>query len=261
LGGIEDELSKVGRQIIIMSCDDERKIEKDNFQALYRREVEGIIVFPVAEEDGLENSTEYYNELIKRNIHLVMIDRYLPEIDCDRILIEDEKSTFECVGKLLDSGVKKIGFVGQESHSTSVIDRFRGYQNALANAGIPFDESCVYYASKERCLTPKVLEKMISEIECDALFFTSAGLAMQILPVLRKLKKEGLPLAFFSSDGDNLDVFQNYVTVKHAHYNLGACAARQLLKRIDGDESSSANIVLPTRVINHIESFQVTGGV
>ncbi len=62
-----------------------------------------------------------------------------------RVLIDDEDGIRQAVAHLVSQGHTKIGFVtGEYSQSSVNAARFRGYQDALKAAGIPFDDRMVF---------------------------------------------------------------------------------------------------------------------
>lgn len=83
-------------------------------------------------------------------IPAVMAYAYSQNPKVPSIVIDDEKSAYEVVKHLLDSGHRRIGVIGGEQTNIHTQKRLLGYQNALFDEKILFDPQLVRYGSFER---------------------------------------------------------------------------------------------------------------
>jgi DNA-binding LacI/PurR family transcriptional regulator len=90
------------------------------------------------------HTRDFIRELVDRRFPLVLVDRYLPDVDADFVVSDNEALGYELTKALLERGHKRIAFAGLEHPMpSSVQERFSGYRRALQEASIPFDERLV----------------------------------------------------------------------------------------------------------------------
>src|SRR5918993_1439029 len=83
---IEDEAEKHGYIVIFGSSDEKLERSEKLIEVFLDRQVDGFIMAPVA------NSQKQIEALAKRDIPLVLIDRYFPEVKVSNITIDNYKA-------------------------------------------------------------------------------------------------------------------------------------------------------------------------
>jgi GntR family transcriptional regulator of arabinose operon len=134
LNSIEEELSARHCLLLFSRTHENLEIEKTRLMEMERLGVRGIIIFPV---DG-----EVYNEKILRltldSFPLVVIDRYLRGLETNCVCSDNISGGFQAAEHLFSLGHRNIAFVSTNIYGTSSIeDRFTGYERAFAAHGIP----------------------------------------------------------------------------------------------------------------------------
>ena len=125
----------------VISSYDTDDAEALNIREAIVRNVEGIVVYP----HHRYRNEALYEELQKKRFPLVMVDRYYPQIDTDRVVFDDEIAGYELTTRLLQRGRRRIAVISYfEVEATSVNDRLSGYRRALQEAGLPYDEDLVW---------------------------------------------------------------------------------------------------------------------
>ena len=102
--------------------------------------VSGVLLFPRSRfaDMGL------FREMQSRGFPLVLLDRYYRELDTDRVVFDDLGAGYALTKALIERGHRRIGiFPGHEVKVSSVRGRIRGYQRALEEAGLVYDEDLV----------------------------------------------------------------------------------------------------------------------
>ncbi len=103
--------------------------------------VKGLIVYALP---GYEDMN-VYREFLSRDIPIVMIDRYYPELKTDYVVYDDEKAAYQLTERLIARGHQRIAVVpGFEVQATAVQNRLRGHYKALAKHGIPMQEELTW---------------------------------------------------------------------------------------------------------------------
>ena len=87
-------------------------------------------------------STEYIRNLASTYPNFVLMDYYIsdPEIDC--IVNDDYYNSYLITSYLISMGHKKIQYVGKFNATTSIQDRYMGFEKAMHENGLdcPFDK-------------------------------------------------------------------------------------------------------------------------
>lgn len=235
---VEDEAIQNHYGIVLGTSYGEAKREEFLVNLLRERRVDGLLVIPSSERVNLE-----CYRYLKRKIPLVFLDRYLPQIDADRVTTDNIKGAYMAVKHLIELGRKRIVFLsGPEAPCTSIQDRIRGYKKALDEAGIGFrriiqtekditrQKECGYQAMKRFLSTHP---------EISALFAVNDSVA---IGALRAIREAGLrvpdDIAVVGYDDDEMASFLDVplTTIAQQKGKMGKIAVKLLLERINGWE-------------------------
>jgi len=141
LMGIARTAAENQHNLQVISSYDTDDDEAQNIKEAIVRNVEGIIVYP----HHRYRNQALYEELQRQRFPLVMVDRYYPQIDTDRVVFDDEIAGYELTSRLLQRGRRRIAVISYfEVEATSINDRLAGYRRALQEAGLPYDEDLVW---------------------------------------------------------------------------------------------------------------------
>src|SRR4029077_14161695 len=158
LMGIARTAATSHRNLQVISSFDTEDLEGRHIKEAIARNVDGIIVFP---HHGYQNQ-DLYEELQQKGFPLVMVDRYYPQIETDRVVFNDEVAGYELVSRLLQRGRRRIAVISYfEIEATSVNHRLGGYRRALQDAGLPYDEDLIWLDVYQSFHRP---EEMLSDV-------------------------------------------------------------------------------------------------
>ncbi len=135
LRGVLCQAESCGYNVIVHKTDELIEKEEKKIKKMSLAGVNGIIIYPV---EGELYNTEILKLTLKR-FPLVVIDRYLKGINTNVVHTDNFTGAYEATRHLIELGHKKIGFISIYSQSSSVEDRIRGYEKALADNGLPVD--------------------------------------------------------------------------------------------------------------------------
>ncbi len=137
--------------------------------------MDGLILIAV------ENSEQQIKYLIKSEIPFVLVDRSFPNINTNHILLNNYKAAYQCTDYLAKQGYKRIGFINYKTSLFHLLERNRGYTEALKNNNLPSNPAW------ERAIREKhVMEDVADSIDeltsmsaaCDAILFATDTLAI-----------------------------------------------------------------------------------
>jgi DNA-binding LacI/PurR family transcriptional regulator len=139
LEGIQQSAEEKGYMPILLLNDDNEKIERKNLEFFASLPVDGILIDAAP---GKQNIS-LMNNITHQGIPLVFYDRYMPEVKASRVTIDDLHASFDLTMSLINHGKRRIAYMGPTDGISVAVDRFRGYKDALAFAGIAFDKQLV----------------------------------------------------------------------------------------------------------------------
>ncbi|MFJ6659459.1 LacI family DNA-binding transcriptional regulator [Streptomyces sp. NPDC091377] len=233
--GIEEALSARGYTALLANTDNDEAKERDRFEALRGRQVDGFIVATARREHTLLDRAR------SAGVPIVLVNRRTDGSLFPWVAGDDAAGTALAVGHLTGLGHRALGCLsGPQSMSTGVI-RARAFRAAAEAAGLAPEATpvvvCDAYAvaAGERA-THEVLDRWPGTTAI------CAGNDLIALGALHAARARGLrcpedlSLVGFN-DIQFADEFRPPLTTVHVpHLELGAEAARLLLERLDAGE-------------------------
>ncbi len=200
---IEDRAYEKGYRILYCSTDN-NPAKTSELIAMFRdKQVDGYIIAPPKdiEQDVLD--------IVKSGLPVVMFDRYLPGIDTDYVIVNNEFSTFNATSLLIQQGYKRIAFVTFSSEQTQMYDRMNGYKTAMKNAKLkPLVKEIDFNRNEELIIEP--LHTFLKKQKgIDAVVFGTDHIGTCGLKVIKDLGLN-VPDDIAVVSFDDYDVFKLY---------------------------------------------------
>ncbi len=215
--------------------------------------LDGVLIMPSIEP----GNEKFYAELVETGLPIVFIDVYYPELRVDRVVTDNFEAARKAVAHLIELGHRRIAYFTHFEHLTSVTDREEGYKQALADAGIEFDEALVQ--GPQVCRGPRwdlqlPLERCLNLPEpATAAFCLNDGMVLLALQAADRLGlsvPEDLMIAGFFDDHIPQGLPVPFTRVVQAAAEMGHTAARLLLERVSGDAPDEPrHIALPADLV------------
>jgi len=202
LMGIASTAAENQYDLQVISSYDTDDDEALHIKEAIARSVAGIVVFP----HHRYRNQALYEELQRKRFPLVMVDRYYPLIDTDRVVFDDEIAGYELTSRLLQRGRRRIAVVSYfEVEATSVNHRLSGYRRALQEAGLPYDEDLLWLDVYQSFHRPDELlsdvsardrlRKRLSQLQPDALLTLNDDVLERVTYDLLILSRSVLPVS------------------------------------------------------------------
>ena len=134
-------IGKRGYSTIISSSEEDAELEAREMRHLAARGLDALVIAATG------NSPEPFLRLDRHGVPFILIDRELPELSANFVGTDDEAAGRIATQHLIDRGCTTIAHIRGRENSTG-IQRFEGYRNALAAAGIPYSDSLVAGGAK-----------------------------------------------------------------------------------------------------------------
>lgn len=246
--GVEDVAQANGYSTILCNTDESEAKQEQYLHMLLRRRIDGILLVPACSE------AKTIELIQKQEIPVVVMDRYVPDIDVDIVRADSEGGAYKLTQYLTSLGHQKIAMLtGPESVSTSV-DRVRGYKRALKDAGLPDSAEFVYWGEfTQESGRQLAMQAMANPERPTAIFsgnnFIAIG-ARRFLHTNGIQVPDDIALVTFDDIPMNLVADPFMTAAFQPAREMGQQATQILLDRIKGDvDVPTRHVVLPTEII------------
>ena len=254
LKGIEETAVSNDYFVIITSSDESFEHEKRNLENLANLRVEGIIACLSQE------TTDYSRFLALKDIGLplVFFDRVCLTDQFSSVIADGDLSAQVATQHLIDSGSRRIAFIGGANHLDIVKRRKHGYLEALRQNRMAIEPELVECRKIDYDEGKIATEKLLAlSNPPDAILAMNDTLAFAAMEVI---KDHGLRIPDdVALIGYTDERHANYVepklsAISHQTYKMGQYACQLMLDQIHGD-TDVHQIVVPTQL--HIRESSV----
>ncbi|SNR62800.1 LacI family DNA-binding transcriptional regulator [Lutibacter flavus] len=235
IDGIEHYANQKGYNVMVCVSNESYEKEVLNFNVLTNGSVDGLIV-SVARETQENQKFDHFKSLTKDEFPLVLFDRIIDEINCDKVVIDDVGGGYKAANHLMEVGAKRIALITTEDYVTVGSLRKQGYLKALKNKGITIDESLIYYIDDSKNLYQQI-EKVINVPNPpDAILAVNEIYAANAL-IIAKERGLSIPndIAIIGFTSGLISEFTSppLTCVEQHGYLMGEQAAELLINRIE----------------------------
>jgi LacI family transcriptional regulator len=255
--GIEEKLTPLGYQLMIIESAENKEREIKNIESLYLRGAEGIIVAPSTADCG------YLSGIVPPDFPLVFVDRAPVNYQADCVLLDNFGAGYSAAACLAARDRKKIAFIsfhyGKIEIDQTMWERINGYKQALADAGIAVRNSLIkavpgssYSMAELKYAKTYRLMKELLAASADAVI---CGNSLSATGAFTCLQEAGarIPedIAFITFDDDVWTSLAKpkLTVVAQPTELIGSKAAQRLLLRIEGKKLPFKTIRLKSRLI------------
>ncbi len=233
---IEDEAAKSGYTVIFGSSDEDCYKSQTLIDTLLNRQVDGIILTPS------EGCLKQVENLVSSGFPLVLIDRYIPGISTNYVVLDNYMATYNAVKCFIARGYYKIKMVAYDSSLIHMKERVRGYVEAMNNSGLEKEivVKKVRFNNMKNDMV-KVMDELLSDKETNALLFATNALSITGLYSIRKQNiKVPEELAVIGFDGHEVfDFFQSPLTyIQQPLEDMGKESVKVLIEQIKGSKKT-----------------------
>jgi DNA-binding LacI/PurR family transcriptional regulator len=240
---VEDQARLRGYLVLIGSSGDDLRREREVVSAFSSRRVDGMILVPVS------GSHRFLENQIGQGTKVVCVDRPAERLPVDTVVVDNRNGAVRGTAHLLGHGHRRIGYLGDRLDIWTAGERYAGYCEALAAAGLEPDRRLVRHGLRSRAEAVAATAELMALPDPPTALFTGNDLSS--VGVLAGLGPWYGRVALVGFDDFALaDRLVPAVTVVAQDPSaLGATAAQLLFARIDGDTSPPREMVLSTRLV------------
>ena len=250
--GVQDTAQQHNYNVLLCNTDDDPNEEIRVLNSLQAQGVDGIIILGnAAEQTAMQTFADSYAPI-------VMVNRFIDHPNINVINVDNEHGAFLAVANLIQRGHRKIGMLANKNFSRSQVRRVRGYEKALTENGIPYDEALIVGASPTLEGGYNALQQLLGEHPEITAVFTYNDLmgigAIRAAHDLAKQVPQDLAVVGFDNIGLSSIFIPSLSSVHVDKYEIGQRAMNRILDMLDSPEQSFAPIELPVTLVTRESS-------
>ena len=251
IAGIEKVVNKAGYTLFISQSFESMLHEISNAKAMFNNRVDGVLVSLAYDT----TSIEHFDLFTKRNIPVVFFDRVIEHEKYPSICIDNYKAAYSLVTHLIEQGCKRIVHISGDQRRNVYADRTRGYQQALKDNHIPFDDKLLIINDLSQPAALQAAEKILKMKKTpDGVFAASDFCAINCM---LEIKKAGLnvpgDIAFAGFNNDQMAcvVEPQLTTIDYKGFEMGEFAARMIISHLinPGELQNTHSLILRSELI------------
>lgn len=260
INGIEEVALERGYNVIVGLSNESFDKEVLNMEMLANGSIDGFIL-SISKETLMQQDYNHFKEILEEGIPIVMFDRIVDEIECDKVVVDDFEGSKNAVQKLISSGCKNIAIITTKDYINVGRLRTRGYLDALNDHKIEPKASLVLKVD-DKLITEQYLEGIEKEIQSlfenneniDGIFAVNELYAITAMKVARKYKKripEDIQVIGFTDGVLSKHSFPGLTTVSQHGDEVGKKAAELLINKLENviKEDKYQTVVVNTELI------------
>jgi LacI family transcriptional regulator len=242
--GAETAARKAGYRLLLCNSEGDLRLEREYIEDLVSHRVDGLLLAPAS-----DHSRHSVFPLLRRNFPVVLVDRALPDLDCDLVVSDNASGARRMVEHLVAIGHRQIAHITDAEDTSTGRERLRGYQEALVAADIPYCGELVVRTTVDQIGGYRATQQILMLDRLPTAIFTVNN--MTVVGAMQALRERGLSvpddmgLVCFD-DVEHLAVLSPFLTViDQPAETFGSLGAQLLLERISGKAGArSRRIVL-----------------
>jgi LacI family transcriptional regulator len=242
---MEDRADELGFSIVICSTDYKEEKEDKYVSLLIRKRVDGFII-----TSGF-NNVSLIKELINQKIPVALIAYNISRESLSTVSVDDYTGGYQATAHLAELGHQRIAVISEKVQSSA--ERIRGYQNALKDYQLSFNETLLTETKATVNNGEKEAEKFLNlEEPPTAIFAFNDILAIGAMGAVRK---KGLSIP------EDISVigFDDTILARHCYpplttmaqplEEIGDQAVELLVAEIEGKATKKQRILLQAELV------------
>ena len=243
LDGIEDYASKLGYSVISANSHEDHEREAQALDNFLNMHVEGIIA--CLAQDTTDYS--YFEQLHKMGVPLVFFARCCLEDMFSQVVGNGDVAAQEATQHMIETGSRRVAFIGGPNHLDMVRRRKHGYLEALRENRIPIDRDLVVCDKIDFDVARKATLRLLEgENPPDAILAFNDIITYAAFDAIKskglRIPEDVAIIGFTDGDTAAFVTPRLSAIMDQAHVQ-GTKACQLLMKSINGDEKIYKEVV------------------
>jgi LacI family transcriptional regulator len=245
---VEDVTWEAGYTLFLANTDENTQREEAVIRTILERQVDGLILVPATSQP-----MPYLQHFIQQGIPLVLLDRNVKGIAADAVMVDNENGAYQAVMHLIRLGHRRIGMVIDNLDISTNAERLAGYRRAFREVDLPVNECLIQSCQFTELSAFNLTTEMLNHPQRPTALFAANN--FMTLGILRAAQEANLripgDLALVGFDDLEWTALSDLqiTAIAQPVQELGNVAAKRLLMRLQGDQTSPMEIRLKTKLI------------
>ncbi len=242
---VEDVALPRGVMVFSVSLDEDPAREDEFVKAFIARRADGLILAPASANQA------YLGRQVRAGTAVVCIDREARELAVDSVITTNVSGSAEGVRHLIATGHRRIAFLGDRRSIMTERQRYEGYRQAMAGAGLVPEPSDVIEDLYDEKIADGAVMRLLTAADPPTALFTAQNLiTIGAVRALRRLGRSDTVAVVGFDDFPLAELVVPGVTVvAQDPMAMGRLAANVLFERIAGADHRPHTHVVPTTLI------------
>lgn len=182
---IEVEANKNGYSVFFSSTENNDDTARQLINKMRNSSVDGYII------TATQGIREEILKLKKENVPFVLIDRLIPDVETNYVILDNYSGSYNLTRHLIDNGYQKIGFISIFSEMSMMAEREKGFQQAMTDAKLTVPAKSILkvnFSDSEEKIIKTITRYVKANPQLDALFFATNYLGVMGIDALQKCK-------------------------------------------------------------------------
>ena len=250
ISGIEEVVQAKGYSVMLCQSSELYDREVLNSKVLLGSRVEGVL----ASVSKNSQKFSHFQEFKHHHIPLVFFDRIVPQLETDRVIVDDFNGAFKATEYLIKTGCKRIAHLEASQKLQIGYQRKRGYISALEKHRLVVDDDIIVLCDSFNKALEVVPRLMALPQAPDAIFCVNDLTAAATIKALKKLNyriPEDISVIGFTDGLVSTVTDPALTTISQHGFHIGRRAAEILFKRIEDNNAKYKPIteVIPTELV------------
>ena len=238
--GIEKVADAKGYNVIMCISNESLEKEVRIIDMLSNGTIDGFIL-SISEEAQKLKEYNHLKDVINEGTPIVMFDRIVDEVACDKVIVDDFDSALNATQHLINTGCKNIALFSSVDNLSVGKLRAEGYLQALKNNNIIINPNLIIRTDSESDLKNKI-ETVFDTNKIDGIF---AVLENDSVAALRISQKKGYKvpeevsiIGFADGILASRRLSPSLSTLSQYGVEIGEAAAKLMIDRLESKEEN-----------------------
>ncbi|RMA58832.1 LacI family DNA-binding transcriptional regulator [Ulvibacter antarcticus] len=266
ISGIEKVANERGYNVIIGLSNESFTKEVINMEMLANGSIDGFIL-SVSRETQFLKDYHHLTETIYQGMPIVMFDRALPEVECDKVVVDDVEGARKAVLNLISHGCQNIAIITTKDYVSVGMLRTNGYLQALQESNISMNEKIILKLDDKvnevehmNLLEKEIKNLLVKNPEIDGIFAVNEIYALSAMKEAQKLGKnipKDIKVIGFTDGILSKYASPGLTTVSQHGKQIGEKAAHLLIDRLENEhiDTPFQTVVIETELIERESTF------
>jgi DNA-binding LacI/PurR family transcriptional regulator len=233
ISGIQEYAAKHNYGVMICQSLETFALEKSNINMLVSNRVDGLLISLSSETA----SPEHLQVLVDKKIPVVLFDRVTDDLNVTKVIVNDRDGACKATDYLIETGCKRIAYIGGPSHLYISNMRLKGYEDALKKHNVAIDEHLIFHCDNLKHDVSAVVQSLLSLTQRpDAIFCLNDPIAVEVMQILKKEKvhiPDEISIIGFTNEPVSQFIEPSLTTVAQPAYEMGIVATELFIAQME----------------------------